>query len=67
MMVFRIFLPLQVREVRESNILSVLKALEQPNVEVEMLIQQQKMRYESKYSFTGPSPGIVKTLSLNLL
>ena len=28
--------------------MSVIKALEQPNVEVETLIQQQKMRYESK-------------------
>ena len=39
----------QVKEVRHRNIMSVIKALEQPNVEIEQLIQQQKMRYESKY------------------
>ena len=41
---------LQISEVREENIGMILKALEQPNVEMDELIKQQKVRYESKYS-----------------
>ena len=46
---FVIMFPIsKVKEIRRANIMMIIKALEQPNVEMATLIQQQRIRYESK-------------------